>query len=128
MSSGKRASGKSLSERIAERAGKRKPSVAAQNRAVFLALRSEIKQALDDGWPVKTTWETLHEEGKVVFGYHAFHRYVKRLIQGEASQQKSGKKEQGGDNDKPETAAPSSAKPEASGFDFNPTPEKGDLF
>lgn len=51
----------------------------AKNRAAFLALRDEIKQTLDDGWSVKEIWKTLHQEGKVTFGYHAFCRYVKRL-------------------------------------------------
>lgn len=71
---------KSLSERIAARTVKKKPSRSAQNRAAFLALRVDIKQALDDGWPVKSIWETLHEEGKVDFSYQAFRGYANRLI------------------------------------------------
>ena len=71
---------KSLSERIAARSVRKKPSRSAQNRAAFLALRVDIKQALDDGWPVKSIWETLHEEGKVGFSYQAFRGYVNRLI------------------------------------------------
>jgi hypothetical protein len=71
---------KSLSVRIAERATKRKPSQGAQNRAIFLGLRAEITQAIDDGWAVKTIWETLHEEGKVAFSYQAFRGYVNRLV------------------------------------------------
>jgi hypothetical protein len=50
------------------------------NRAAFLAVREDVNQALDDGWPVKTVWETLHEEGKITFSYPAFCRYVKRLV------------------------------------------------
>jgi hypothetical protein len=71
---------KSLSERIAARSVKKKPSRSAQNRAAFLALRVDIKQALDDGWPVKSIWETLHEEGKIDFSYQAFRGYANRLI------------------------------------------------
>ena len=71
---------KSLSERIAARSVKKNPSRSAQNRAAFLALRVDIKQALDDGWPVKSIWETLHEEGKVDFSYQAFRGYANRLI------------------------------------------------
>ena len=71
-----------LSERIADRVVKKKPSRNAQNRAAFLALRQDIQEALADGWPVKTIWETLHEEGKVTFGYQAFRGYVNRLILG----------------------------------------------
>jgi hypothetical protein len=50
------------------------------NRAAFLALRDEVKQALDDGWPIKEIWETLHEEGGITFSYTVFCRYVKRHI------------------------------------------------
>lgn len=67
---------KTLSERIAARVKTKR----SQNRAAFLALRSEIAQAMADGWPIKTIWQTLHEEGKVSFGYEAFINHVKRLI------------------------------------------------
>lgn len=75
---------KSLSERIAANALKKKLPLSHgdqnQNRAVFLLLRQEIKQALDDGWPMRSIWEILHEEGKVTFGYDSFRRYTRRLI------------------------------------------------
>ncbi len=71
---------KNLSVRIAERTAQKKPSRNGQNRATFLAIRGDVKQALDDGWPVKTIWETLHEEGKVSFSYQAFRGYANRLI------------------------------------------------
>lgn len=71
---------KSLSARIAERTGIKTPSRNAKNRAAFLAVRPDIKQAMDDGWPVKTIWETLHAEGKITFSYQAFRGYVNRII------------------------------------------------
>jgi hypothetical protein len=71
---------KSLSQRIAERSLKKAPSRNAQNRATFLAIRSDIKQALDDGWPIKSIWELLHEEKKINFSYQAFRGYVNRLL------------------------------------------------
>ena len=71
---------KNLSVRIAERTAQKKPSRNGQNRATFLAIRGDVKQALDDGWPVKTIWETLQEEGKVSFSYQAFRGYANRLI------------------------------------------------
>jgi hypothetical protein len=70
----------SLSQRIAEHAKTKAPTVAGKNRAAFLTVREEVKGALDDGWPIKTVWETLREEGKIEFGYDAFIRYVDRLI------------------------------------------------
>ena len=71
---------KNLSARIAERAARKKPPRNGQNRVTFLAMRGDVKQAIDDGWPVKTIWETLHEEGKVSFSYQAFIGYANRLI------------------------------------------------
>ena len=71
---------KNLSARIAERAARKKPPRNGQNRVTFLAMREDVKQAIDDGWPVKTIWETLHEEGKVSFSYQAFIGYANRLI------------------------------------------------
>ncbi|WP_426811692.1 TraK family protein (plasmid) [Pseudomonas sp. WOUb67] len=73
---------KNLSERIAERMRNKKASVGAQNRGAFLALKSEIAQAISDGWPIKSIWETLHEEGKVKFSYQAFRNYVNSLLLG----------------------------------------------
>jgi len=58
----------------------KKASVGAQNRGAFLALKSEIAQAISDGWPIKSIWETLHEEGKVKFSYQAFRNYVNSLL------------------------------------------------
>ena len=67
---------KSLSDRIAERMSARKPTGAGKNRAEFLAMRNDVKKAMDDGWPVKVIWETLRDEGKISFGYDAFIGYV----------------------------------------------------
>src|SRR5712671_5417020 len=72
---------KSLSDRIRERAKKKTSSRNSRNLGLFLAVRDEVIHALEDGWPVKTIWETLHEEGKVTFSYQAFRLYVKRLAQ-----------------------------------------------
>lgn len=71
---------KSLSVRIAERVTKQRASTRELNRAVFLALRHEIHQAMDDGWPVATIWRTLKEEKKITFSYQAFRGYVNKLV------------------------------------------------
>ena len=71
---------KTLSDRLTQYTKQKKPSHSAYNRALFLALRPEIKQALDDGWPVKSIWEILVQEGKITFSYQAFLGYVNRLL------------------------------------------------
>lgn len=128
---------KSLSARIAERIARKKPAGNVRNRAAFLALRGEVKQAIDDGWPVKTIWETLHDEEKVAFSYQAFRGYVNRLI---LSPSANGEATPLVVADQPRQAAPrlvpqlartpAEWKPEklaATGFTFNRTPKKEDL-
>jgi hypothetical protein len=94
-------------------------------------VRTDVKQALGDGWPVKVIWETLHEEGKIAFSYAAFCRYVKRLVVGrrleigrDAVAGRKGKKESEQEGfrsvDKNSTAGLPS-------FTFNSTPKKEDL-
>jgi len=129
---------KSLSARIAERIARKKPVGNVRNRAAFLALRGEVKQAIDDGWPVKTIWETLHDEEKVAFSYQAFRGYVNRLIlsppaNGEATPASvvADQPRQAAPRLAPQSAKqPSEWKPEkpaATGFTFNRTPKKEDL-
>ncbi|WP_074748752.1 TraK family protein [Nitrosospira multiformis] len=71
---------KNLSYRILVRVESAKSTRNARNLAAFLSLRSEIETALKDGWALRHIWETLHEEGKIGFGYGAFCRRVNRSI------------------------------------------------
>ncbi|MDP5168562.1 TraK family protein [Pseudomonas syringae] len=136
---------KSLSERIAERMRTRTTNVGAQNRGTFLALKSEITDALDNRWPVRTIWETLHEEGKVQFGYQAFRNYVNSLILApkrsvDAQQKEPAKASAASAKGKRDNQSPAPAtapkkntdqvvpKPigKPAGFDFDPNPKKED--
>ncbi|MEO8627531.1 MAG: TraK family protein [Betaproteobacteria bacterium] len=80
MKERKKIVGKSLSERITARSSKKTAGRSDLNRGTFLALRNEVKQAIDDGWSVKTIWETLRDEGKISYGYQPFRRYANSLI------------------------------------------------
>jgi hypothetical protein len=125
---------KSLSERIAARTVK-KPSRSGQNRAAFLALRADIRQALNDGWPVKSIWETLREEGKIDFSYQAFRNYANHLILSPTatkslfqSTEKLPNPKEGNDLKQTTISKPTKKNPEqASGFTFNSAPKKEDL-
>lgn len=77
---------KTLSERIAERVGKRESKPKEKNKALMLGLREEIEGALSDGWPIMAIWETLSEEGKVDFTYQAFRGHVAKFIAKRAAQ------------------------------------------
>ena len=126
---------KNLSVRIAERTAQKKPSRNGQNRATFLAIRGDVKQALDDGWPVKTIWETLHEEGKVSFSYQAFRGYANRLILSSPASRATVSTPMAvdswiGKQRNPATAQATEKSPEGpttTGFTFNRTPKKEDL-
>lgn len=133
---------KSLSDRIAERMSARQPTGAGKNRAAFLALRNDVKKALDDGWPVKVIWETLRDEGKITFGYDAFIGYVNRLVRStdatapepvppsadQAKGEKPTQQEEGSKAKKPQAPEMKKSEPAGiAGFNYNPKPNKEDL-
>ena len=131
--------GEKLSVRIASREVAKKPSPYAINRAAFLALRQDIKDAMADGWNVMSIWETLHDEGKVSFGYEAFRKYVNRLIllpppvivPTEIEEVKAEKKPaiETGQQTKGLSPKKTVAQPHQNGgFVFDPEPKKEDLF
>ena len=122
---------KNLSERIAERAMKKKPSRNAKNRAQFLAVRSEVKQAMDDGWSVKEIWATLHEEEKITFSYQAFLNHVNvQLLSACTIETKTPATNAKSDNaKKPEQQTKNEQKPaQIPGFNYNPIPNKEELY
>lgn len=136
---------KSLSERIADRVRKAAASKTAteKNLAAFLAVRDDVRTALDDGWTVKLVWSTLRDEGKITVSYEAFRGYVNRLIvrppaaavgtsaptgAPTPSMPPSG----GTDLARPTPSAdqaksPAIVQPGQQGFQFQATPNKGDL-
>jgi len=121
---------KRLSARIAERTGRKTPSRHGMNRAAFLALRDDVKQALDDGWPIKEIWETLHEEAKIAFSYTVFCRYVKRLIVRPPLQMGSmaaGKKRKREPEPEPSKPVAKNSTAGIRGFTWNPIPNEDDL-
>jgi hypothetical protein len=49
-------------------------------RQAFLAMRSEIKQALENGYTAKEVWALLHEKGAMPIQYRTFIDYVNRYL------------------------------------------------
>lgn len=115
---------KSLSDRIAERirAKAKQASATERNLSLVLALREEILKAIDDGWPIKTIWDQLHEEGKIDFSYQTFRKYVVRL-KPKPQKVEAGKTKEPQEN---ETTA-AEKKQTIKGFEYDPTPKKEDL-
>ncbi|MDF7677076.1 TraK family protein [Neisseriaceae bacterium ESL0693] len=127
---------KSLSERIAQRVSTKQPSRIGKNRISFLAIRDDVRRALEDGWPVKVIWNTLHDEGKIEFGYDAFIGYVNRFIREKKilpvkPLTEQVKVDKVAPKDKAKTDIQPKSKIEASqsigSFNFNPKPNKEDL-
>lgn len=119
-------------EELTEWANKRK---SARPRTVFLALKKDIQSALDSGFTMLVIWEHLQETRGLSVSYNTFTQYVARYIK----------------NAKPEPLAPATQpeviikttqerkelkkpepkkapKPKATGFKFNATPDKDELF
>ena len=106
-----------LSARIAERVKTHPASPRERNRAVFLALLPDIRQALDEGWAVITIWRTLHAEQKIGFSYQAFRLYVNKLILTPARARPT-------PPSLPREPVPTKG---STGFTFNPVPNKEEL-
>jgi len=63
---------KTLSQRIREKAGKQTYGPRGKNRAEVLQALPEIKDALVDGWSLRTIWRTLVDEGRIHMTYNGF--------------------------------------------------------
>ena len=121
---------KSLSERITEKVnGVSKHSAVTRNRAAFMAVKEEVRQALNDGWCRKLIWETLKEEGKINFEYQTFLRMTKKAgldVQVKDQVNEDEKIDQKG-KDKTVTKNPIKASGALAGFNFDANAKKEDI-
>jgi hypothetical protein len=70
-----------LTKLIAETETRREQKgTGVKNRAVFLVLRDDIKEALNDGWAFKQIYRTLYSQQKINFSYQTFMNYANALI------------------------------------------------
>jgi hypothetical protein len=104
---------KTLSERVALFTDKNK-NTGKQFLPVFIALKPDIEQALQDGWTVYQVWDTLFAEGKITCSYQWFRTLVNRHIANDSKQ-------------KIRTASKKSAVADQEGFRFNSATEKEEL-
>jgi hypothetical protein len=51
-----------------------------KNLVAFMAVRDDVKLALDAGYAVKTVWANLRETGRIDLGYKTFLNYVRRRL------------------------------------------------
>jgi hypothetical protein len=72
---------KSYTEQLAEWVRQRAHSAKGdKNRVAFIGVKEDVRDALDQGWPVKTIWAHLVEQKRIGFGYDTFLVYVKRHV------------------------------------------------
>jgi hypothetical protein len=72
---------KSYTEQLAEWVRQKSQSARHdRNRVAFLAVKDDVNEALDQGWPVKTIWGHMVEQKRIGFGYDTFLVYVKRYL------------------------------------------------
>ncbi|WP_036254298.1 TraK family protein [Methylobacter sp. BBA5.1] len=135
---------KSYTEELADWVKKREDSRPRQdkNMVAFLAVRNDVKAAVEAGYAFKTIWEHMHETGKIPYRYETFLKHVRRYItHAPANQAKqtalpAPSQEDDTKTDPKADAMRTKASPEPkknrvramTGFTFNPTPNKEDLF
>ncbi len=105
---------KPLSERVIEKQSEKK-SGRVNAKFQFIALKEDIREALDKGCSMKAVWETLSDEGQISFGYKAFRHYVLNLIKSEQEDTRDDKQSK------------SKTTTEIKGFTFNPIPNPEEL-
>lgn len=86
----------------------------------FLSVRTEVKEALDLGYSVKTIWEHMHEIGKIKYRYETFLKHIRRHIKEEPAPPTIQPEEK----EEPQKTEPA----KMAGFKFDPTPKKEELF
>lgn len=104
---------------------------------IFLAVRDDVKAAIDAGYAIKTIWEHMHETNRVSFRYETFlryvHRHIKNAPQVSPIQPATAKRASlaKGDDETRSKASGTPKRTEApalSSFTFNSKPNKEDLF
>ncbi|MFO2903313.1 TraK family protein [Legionella pneumophila serogroup 1] len=100
-----------------------------KNKVEFLALKDDISEALEKGWPMTAIWETLRDEGSFTASYNTFRLYVLEYLNG----QKPGYSQKDSHSPKPQklvnknAVKKSNATNEIKGFTYNPIPNIEEL-
>ena len=129
----------SYTDQLAKWVKEKKSTPRNKNLVAFLAVRADIKEALDAGYDVKTVWENMRELKRIEFGYDTFLNYVNRQVRQPQTHHLSPLTEP----ESAQTSKDSKAKqPEEiikktsnatkpgtlPGFTFNPVPNEEELF
>ncbi|WP_374090985.1 TraK family protein [Methylomicrobium lacus] len=131
---------KSYTDELAEWVDKRAKKKRRQDTAAvaFLAVRPNVKEAIDAGYALSTIWEHMHETGKLKCSYETFRKHVRRHMKPttqadpkttpKAGAQTSTGKESKDDQKTKTTKVGQKKDYPLNGFTFNATPKKEELF
>ena len=86
-----------LSERLSKNQV-RNPSRSNLHLPAFLALKEEIRQAINDGWTKHQIWSTLYEENKLVCSYVWFLNLCRRYVANDPVERNRAASRQGADS------------------------------
>lgn len=120
---------KSLIEAMMAADQNQRKTPARKNKVEFLALKEEISEALEKGWPMTAIWETLRGEGSFTASYNTFRLYILEYLNG----QKPGYSQKDSPSPKPKklvnknAVKKSNATNEIKGFIYNPIPNIDEL-
>ena len=68
---------------------KKKEGLSKSGKIAFLAVKDDVKTALDAGYPMSLVWEYMSDAGKLKCGYEVFRRHVHRYIRQPADEGKA---------------------------------------
>jgi len=120
---------KPYTEALAEWVKKRKEKRPQQDLAAvaFMAVREDVKAAIEAGYAQKTIWAHLHETGKIPYRYETFLKHVRKHIK-EAKREEAPKEAKVTPDNTKAAAGRENTKPaKKEGFTFDATPRKEDL-
>ncbi|EJD6669369.1 TraK family protein [Providencia rettgeri] len=99
----------------------------------FLAVKEDVKSALDAGYSMKTIWEYMQETGRIATRYETFTLHVKRYIKNAPARQvrpqaASEPAPKGTSKSKTKSDAEKTAPTGIKGFNYNPQIDDSELF
>lgn len=118
----------SYTDQLAKWVKEKKATPRNKNLVAFLAVRADVKEAIDAGYPVKTVWENMHELKRIEFGYDTFLNYVNRHIRDSQETRKTSPIESKSPDEATQQTTKTTKPGALPGFTFNPVPNAEELF
>lgn len=125
---------KRYSDVLGEWVKERESTKRDKNLVMFLAVKNDVADALEAGYPVKTIWEHMYSTKRLTMGYDSFLNYTNRQIRKPVNKPNTDKpstkektviKKVGNESTATTEVNKSDNKPK--GFVINSSPKKEDL-